>query len=563
MCKLICSAGDFNKMEFDVIERRVGVGVFWTCCCTAFYLLGAASVYAAELENADWSKVIKEQKSYQDKLEKKAEKLVQQMTLDEKMSLYVMSSAEIERLEIPAHDWWNEAIHGVARNGEATQFPVSIAMASTWDPDLIIRMSDAIGKEARGIYNSRGNPTDRYAGLTIWSPTLNLARDPRWGRNEETYGEDPLLISEMGTSYILGLQGTDPNYYQAVACAKHFIANNSEYNRFYYSPEISERDLREHYMPAFRSAVEDANVQQFMTAYNGLNNVPCTVNRWLLNDVLRNEWGFSGTVVSDAGAPTYLISQHEYASNNTDAVAGMLHAGVDVVADFNDKIITGYFPEALSEGLVSEEMLDQSIVRNLTTRMQLGQIVEDSDNPYKKISESVVGSDEHLKIAREIAAKGAVLLKNNAVDGSPVFPLKSDDIKKIIVAGPYADVAQIGAYSGMSIHSSVTPFDGLREKAAQNVTVEVFPFYGINGRIIPSKNLLPPEGINAKFGLKAEYYADRDLQGDPVFERVDSTIDFSWRVAPLKFTDPDIPRPVFSTRWTGRLKPDESEKGSA
>lgn len=155
-----------------MIERRVGVGVFWKCCYTAFCLLGVASIYAAEKESVDWSTVIKKQKSNQSQLEKKAEKLVQQMTLDEKMALYVMASAEIERLDIPAHDWWNEAIHGVARNGEATQFPVSIAMASTWDPDLILRMSDAIGKEARGIYNSRGNPTDRYAGLTIWSPTL-------------------------------------------------------------------------------------------------------------------------------------------------------------------------------------------------------------------------------------------------------------------------------------------------------------------------------------------------------------------------------------------------------
>ena len=355
-------------MRFGVLMKRLYSGVYLKCCCAVFSLFGAASIYAAEQEGVDWSAIIEQQKEAQSVLREKADALVGQMTQKEKINLYSMSSKEITRLDIPAHDWWNEAIHGVARNGIATQFPVSISMASTWDPELILQMADAIGREARGIHNSRENPTGRYEGLTLWSPTMNLARDPRWGRNEETYGEDPFLTSEMAVSYIRGLQGSDPKYYQAVACAKHFIANNSEEDRYTSAPMISERDLRECYMPAFRAAVVDANVQQVMTAYNGINGIPCTVNRWLLTDVLRNEWGFSGTVVTDAGAPTRLFADHHYVENNAEGMTAMLNAGVDVVADFNENYIRYSIPSVIADGRVSEKMFNRAIVQNLTTR---------------------------------------------------------------------------------------------------------------------------------------------------------------------------------------------------
>lgn len=230
--------------------------------CGMFFYAFSATVNHASESTINWTTIIQRQQVSQSIFREKAEALVERMTLADKVSLLSMSSKKIDRFGIPAHDWWNEAVHGVARNGPATQFPVSIAMASTWDPELILRMADAIGQEARGIHNSRGNPSGRYEGLTFWSPTMNLARDPRWGRNEETYGEDPLLTSEVATAYIRGLQGSNPNYYQAIACAKHFIANNSEDDRYQSAPSIGERDLREHYMPAFRAAVEDANVQQ-------------------------------------------------------------------------------------------------------------------------------------------------------------------------------------------------------------------------------------------------------------------------------------------------------------
>ena len=478
------------------------------------------------------------------------------MTVKEKINLYRMDSAPVDRLGVGPHHWWNEALHGVARNGLSTQFPQSISMASTWDPKLIQKMGNAIGQEARARHHEHPGRNGMYQGLTIWSPTINLARDPRWGRNEETYGEDPLLTSEMAISFVKGLQGTDPKYLQAVATVKHFIANNTEHNRYSANPDISERDLREHYMPAYRAAVEEADVQSIMTAYNGFNGVPCSANKWLLTDVLRGEWGFSGTVVTDVSVPSRLRDDHHYTSTVQETLAVMLTSGVDVGCAMRVNFNTSHVEKALEAGLMTMADLDRAIVRNLTTRMQLGQMVDDSDNPYRATPVSVIGNEKHLGIAREIAQKGAVLLKNEPVGDKPLLPLQSGTIKKIIVAGPYANSAFLGHYSGTPTHRVVTPLEGLRA-GAKDVQVDMHQFAGVDPQTIPSSVLRPPLGEEAHTGLKGEYFKGTDLAGEPAATRIDRNIDFLWK-KPIANVDPLIPGKIFSVRWTGRLVPEIS-----
>jgi len=507
---------------------------------------------------AEWTEVIASQKMSQKEFRNKAAALVSQMTLDEKLSLYLMDSGAIERLGIPQHHWWNEALSGVARNGKATQFPQAIAMASTWDPELILNMADAIGKEARAKHHSIPNQNDQYQGLTIWSPTINMARDPRWGRNEETYGEDPLLTSLMAVSFVRGLQGTDPKYYQAIATVKHFLANNSERYRYFESPPISERALREYYMPAYKAAVQQANVQSVMSAYNGVNGVPMAVNKRLLTDVLRNEWGFSGTVVTDVHSSSRVVQRHRYYDNMRTTLAAILNAGVDVNSDRTTAQVINDLKEAIRIGLTTEEELDRAITQNLTTRMQLGQIVDDRDNPFKKISLDVVGSEEHLKIARQIAQKGTVLLQNRHAGNVPVLPIRANKIDKIYVAGPYANIAQLGGYSGVPTKPAVTPYEGIRKAANNLFDVEQFPFYGNTGAPVPQSNLRPPDGMEIDSGLKAEYFSSVDLSGGAQMVRVDGAIDFDWPKHSMSAAEPRIPLPEFSVRWTGSLIPDES-----
>lgn len=498
--------------------------------------------------------IIRQRTEAQAAFRTEAEKLVAQMTLAEKLSLYDMKSDAITRLGIGEHDWWNEALHGVARNGLATQFPQSISMASTWDPQLIRKMSTAIGREARAKHHQEPGRNGRYQGLTIWSPTINLARDPRWGRNEETYGEDPLLTSAMAVAFVKGLQGNHPKYLQAVATVKHFIANNTEHNRYSYRTDISARDLREYYMQPYKAAVQQADVQSVMSAYNGINDVPCSANKWLLTDLLRNAWGFSGTVVTDVGVPARLITEHHYVTNNAEALAAMVTAGVDIASSLKSTLPDA--EAALTNGLMTTDEFDRAIVQNLTTRMQLGQILDDSDNPYKSIPTSVIGSDEHLKIAREIAQKGAVLLKNDPINAQPVLPLKSGQIKQVIAAGPCANAAFLGHYSGTPTHKTVTPFEGLRA-AAGNLKITMHRFAGDEAQAIPASVLLPPEGEEAPSGLKGEYIRGNDLTATPEAVRIDDNIDFTWK-RPIPNVDPLIPGEKFAIRWTGRLVPDIS-----
>ncbi|MRT93779.1 glycoside hydrolase family 3 protein [Ancylomarina sp. 16SWW S1-10-2] len=486
---------------------------------------------------------------------KQATEIVKQMTLDEKINLIEMENLPIERLNIPGHHWWNEALHGVARRGEATQFPVPLSMASTWNPQLIKDMATAISDEARALNNadSPENRAKRYHGLTIWSPVINMARDPRWGRTEETYGEDPHLATELACCFVNGLQGNDPNYLKTVATIKHFVVNNTEHNRLFVRPDVSERALREYYFPAYRDVIKREDAESIMSSYNGLNGIPCSANKWLLTDVLRGEWGFNGTVVTDVGVPNHLVEKHKYAKNGPEAAAMMITAGVDVYSGSDGGSLKNqriWAKQAVEQGLLKEADLDQAVIRSLATRIKLGLLRSDKNNPYTKITTEVVGSKEHLAIARQIAREGTILLQNK----KNVLPATPKKYKTIVFAGPYAKDAPFGAYSGNAAGIAVTPMLGMNEVAGDKY--EIKGQLGGNWLFIPEGNLNIPGKPDLK-GVKGEYFAGNKCTDMAMTVRTDRTIDLDLP-KPLAHIDPEIPQPTFAVRWSADLTPNRS-----
>lgn len=382
--------------------------------------------------------------------EARARDLISRMTLEEKISQLGNTAPAIPRLGVPAYEWWNEALHGVARSGLATSFPQAIAMSSTWDPDLVYEIASAISDEARVYNNLYGK------GLTYWSPTINLARDPRWGRTEETYGEDPYLTSRLAVSFVRGMQGSDPKYLKTVATVKHFAANNSEFNRHNGSSDMDERTLREYYLPAFRAAVEEAGVYSVMSAYNAVNGVPCSANKMLLTDILRNEWGFKGYVVSDCDAIHDIWANHHYVSTPSEAAAVAIKAGTDLNCGGTCQKSVG---KAIADGLLTEEDVDTALIRLFTARIRLGEFDPPEMVPYKSIPDSELCSKEHQDLALRAAREAIVLLKNE----KGLLPLDKNKIKSVAVIGPNADVCQLGGYSGTPPFA-VTPLKGIADK---------------------------------------------------------------------------------------------------
>ncbi|MCH6255807.1 glycoside hydrolase family 3 C-terminal domain-containing protein [Puniceicoccaceae bacterium K14] len=484
------------------------------------------------------------------KAAEQAAMLVSQMTLDEKVALIEMDSGAVERLDIPAHHWWNEALHGIARRGKATQFPIPLSMASTWNPRLIHKMGTAISDEARALHHSDSaeDATKRYHGLTIWSPVVNIARDPRWGRTEEGYGEDPHLVSRMGVAFVEGLQGDNPDYLKTVATVKHFVVNNTEHNRLHAHPSVTERSLREFYLPAYRTAIDEAGVESFMTAYNGVNGAPCSANRWLLTDLLRDEWGFNGTVVTDVGVPKWMFLEHKFAKDGMGSAAAMLTAGVDVYCGGE----SDWAKQAVESGLMDEAYLDRAVTRSLATRIKLGLHRPEENNPYSHIPIEVVGSKKHTDIARQIAREGIVMLQNN----NNVLPATPQKYDRIVIGGRYSTGASLGAYSGTPTHPAVSPAAGLKAIASQDF--EFASQFGGSWVPVPEANLNIP-GDPSTRGLKGEYFANTNLEGDPQTTRVDPIVNFEWP-KPLSHIDPSIPQPNFSARWTGQLTPSVSGK---
>lgn len=374
--------------------------------------------------------------------------LIQQMTLAEKASQLVSESDSIPRLNLPAYNYWNECLHGVARAGEVTVFPQAINLASTWDTVLVKRVASAISTEARLKYLEIGK------GLTYWSPTINMARDPRWGRSEETYGEDPYLTSRLGVAFVKGLQGDHPAYLKTVATIKHFVANNEENNRFSSSSQIPTKQLYEYYFPAYEACVKEADVQSVMTAYNAFNGVPPSGSRWLLGEVLRKEWGFDGFVVSDCGAIGVMNWQHRVVNSLEEAAALGVNSGCDLECGttYKEKLV-----QAVKQGLISEATIDQALTRVLTARFKLGEFDPMELVPYNHYDKKLLAGKKFAELAYEAAVKSVVLLKNENL-----LPLSKEKTKSVAVVGPFADHNYLGGYSGQPPYS-VTLLKGVKD----------------------------------------------------------------------------------------------------
>jgi beta-glucosidase len=387
--------------------------------------------------------------------EKRAADLVSRMTLEEKVLQMQNSAPAIPRLDVPVYDWWNEALHGVARAGQATVFPQAIGLAATWDTGLMHRIADAISTEARAKYNEfiRNDDHRRYHGLTFWSPNINIFRDPRWGRGQETYGEDPFLTGRMAVAFIRGMQGDDPHYYKVIATAKHFAVHSGpESSRHQFDAKPSERDLEQTYLPAFRAALVEAKADSVMCAYNRIDGVPACASDDLLVKRLRGDWGFQGYVVSDCGAIADIFRFHKYKPNAAEASAAAVKAGSDLTCGTEYRALV----DAVKSGLITEAEIDRSLERLFTARFKLGMFDPPERVPFSKIPYAENDSAEHRKLALEAARNSIVLLKN---DGT--LPLKPS-VRKIAIVGPSAGdaVSLLGNYNGTP-SKAVTPREGI------------------------------------------------------------------------------------------------------
>ena len=389
----------------------------------------------------------------------KAKELVSKMTLEEKASQLRYDAPAIERLNVPAYNWWNETLHGVARAGVATSFPQAIGMAAAFDPELLERAGDVAATEGRAKYNAYSGENDRdiYKGLTFWSPNVNIFRDPRWGRGHETYGEDPYLTSRLGVAYVMGLQG-DGDTLKSAACAKHFAVHSGpEAVRHEFDARATRKDMAETYLPAFKACVQEADVESVMGAYNRTNGEPCCGSNTLIRDILRGEWGFEGHFVSDCWAIRDFHEHHMVTKSFEESAAMALKAGCDI----NCGVTYLHLLKAYEEGLVTEEEITAAAERAFTTRYLLGLMdgCEYDDIPYEKVE-----CEEHLKVADQLTRESVVLLKNNGI-----LPLDADAGQTIGVIGPNANsrVALIGNYHGTSSRY-ITVLEGIQDKVGHN-----------------------------------------------------------------------------------------------
>lgn len=415
-------------------------------------------------------------------LEQRLDDLLGRLTLEEKASQMVYSSAAIPRLGIPAYNWWNECLHGVARAGEATIFPEPIAMAATFDEGLILEIAGVISDEARAKYNIAVAKERRgkYQGLTFWSPNVNIFRDPRWGRGMETWGEDPYLTGVMASAFVKGLRGDDPRYLKVAACAKHFVVHSGpEKERHRFNAVVSEKDLAETYLPAFRAVVK-AGVDGIMCAYNRTNDEPCCGSSRLLTTLLREDLGFQGHLLTDCGAVNDIHLHHQYTVNAVESVALAVKSGVGLDCGVSFQLI----PEAVSQGLLSEAEVNDALRPLLSTRFRLGLFDPPSMNPYNAISPSVIHCEEHKLLSRKAAVESVVLLKNK----NNILPLPKD-LKSVFITGPTAADTDVllGNYYGMS-DELVTFLEGFIGKTEQGISLRYW-----HGVLLNQPNLRPPK----------------------------------------------------------------------
>jgi beta-glucosidase len=498
--------------------------------------------------------------------EQRAADLVSRMTLEEKVAQLQNDAPAIPRLGVPAYEWWNEALHGVARAGPATVFPQAIGLAATFDPKLMAEEAVAISDEARAKHAAAllRNQHGRYQGLTFWSPNINIFRDPRWGRGQETYGEDPYLTARMGVEFVKGMQGDDPHYLKLVATAKHYVVHSGpEAERHHFDVHPSEIDLHETYLPAFRALVEEGHVASVMGAYNRVNGESASASPRLLQEILREKWGFKGYVVSDCDAVDDIFQQHRIVATAEQAAALALSSGLDL----NCGKTYGALVAAVHQGLVTEAQVDTAVRRLMLARFELGMFDPPERVPWASIPSSVNQSAEHDRLARRAAQSSIVLLKNE----QGTLPL-SRSLRSIAVIGPTADevMSLLGNYYGTPA-APVTILQGIRAAVSSNTKVSYARGADlVEGRedpraasVIEPAYLRPAAGSSTQ-GLKGEYFRGRDFAGEPNLTRVDSRVAFRWdRVSP---TDDLVARgelPAersigpehFCVRWSGQLLP--------
>ncbi len=492
-------------------------------------------------------------------LDARVDDLIARMTLEEKASQVVNQARAIPRLQVPAYDWWSEALHGVANAGTATVFPEPIGLAATFDSPLIHEMAIVIGTEARAKHNQaiRAGRRDIMEGLDFWSPNINIFRDPRWGRGQETYGEDPFLTARMGVAFVTGLQGDDPKYYRVISTPKHFAVHSGpEPSRHTINVEVSKHDMEDTYLPAFRATVTEGKADSIMCAYNRVNGEPACANKFLLKDQLRGAWKFNGYVVSDCDAIVDIFNGHKFTKSMPEAIAIAMKTGMDnECADFFTMATTNsdYEPyvDAVREGFLSEKDLDVSLKRLFTARFRLGMFDPPEMVSYAQTPDSEIDSDAHRALALKAARESIVLLKNNGV-----LPL-SPDVKTIAVVGPLAESVKVlhGNYSGTASHATAA-LEGIR-KQFDSAEIKYVP--GMN--FLRTEDLVPSAVLSTEDGqpgLKGEYFSTADFTGTPQLVRVDKAIDLQRFHPERSSIAPPPGMGDFSVRWTGFLTPDES-----
>src|SRR5436189_159996 len=481
--------------------------------------------------------------------ERRAADLVGRMTLEEKIFQMMDRAPAIDRLGIPEYNWWNEGLHGVARSGLATVFPQAIGFAATWDDSLVFRMATVISDEFRAKHHDyvRRGEHQRYQGLTIWSPNINLFRDPRWGRGQETYGEDPYLTGSLAVPFIRGLQGDDPRYLKTIATVKHFAVHSGpEPLRHQFDAVVSERDLRESYLPHFEAGIREAGAYSLMCAYNRVFGAPACGSDLLLKTILRGEWRFPGYVVSDCGAIDDMYQRHRAVPTAAAAAAGGVRTGTDL--DCGREY--GNLLDAVHQGLITEQAIDSAVTRLFLARFRLGMFDPPDSVRWARIPISALDEPSHRALALDVARESIVLLKN----ARNLLPLRRD-LGTIAVIGPNADQWRmlLGNYNGIPA-DPVTPLRGIREAVGPRTRVlyapgselaENFPLF----ELVPAAVLRTNEG---KPGLRVAYYAHRDFSGSPLFTGTDTTLNSDWKEgAPRGDMDPDN----FGVRWTGIVRP--------
>jgi beta-glucosidase len=493
--------------------------------------------------------------------ERRAADLVSRMTLPEKVLQMQSTAPAIERLGVPAYNWWNEALHGVAQ-GRATVFPQAIGLAATWDTDLMYRVADVISTEARAKYNdalTRPAPSGpaalatlpgRTAGLTYWSPNVNIFRDPRWGRGQETYGEDPHLTGRMAVAFVTGMQGKDPRHLKVVSTPKHYAVHSGpEPERHAFDARVSEYDLVHTYLPAFRMAVIEGKADSIMCVYNAVNGTPGCASADLLQKRLRDGWGFQGYVVSDCGAVNDIFQNHKHAPTLGGAAVAAVRAGTDLTCGTEYRTLV----DEVKAGRITEAEIDRSLERLFVARVRLGMFDPKEQVPWSKIPISENDSSAHRELARDAAREAIVLLKNEG----GILPLRGS-VAKIAVIGPAADdpVALLGNYNGISSRQ-VTPLEGLeRQFPAAEVRYALGATYtAATPALVPSAFLVPPAGKEP--GVLVEYFDNPDLQGEPRLRRSEPRPYFD-----MGMEDPAVVAAVghekYSVRWTATLAPPAS-----